>query len=178
MITIDQLAEIGRFAKPHGINGEIAASLDCEIDLCENTCVVTDIDGVYTPFFLENVRPKSQATELLKVQGIDSEKEATLLQNHTLYVLRRDFDFSQYDDQEPDGLYASDMVGFDILATGTDSKIGIIEGFNDDTDNALFIVATPHGDTVLIPVADEFITEIDTKAKTVTMDLPDGLLNL
>ena len=30
MITADQLIEIGRYNKAHGINGEISATFDCD----------------------------------------------------------------------------------------------------------------------------------------------------
>ena len=52
MITSDQLTEIGRLGKPHGINGEINAYLDVDVDTDVMHRIVLLIDGIYVPFFI------------------------------------------------------------------------------------------------------------------------------
>lgn len=47
MITRDELIEIGVYNKPHGVNGEISATIDCELDIISQfSCLVSDIDGI------------------------------------------------------------------------------------------------------------------------------------
>jgi 16S rRNA processing protein RimM len=56
--------------------------------------------------------------------------------------------------------------------------LGTIEDVNDDTENTLFIIETPTGDSILVPVAMEFISDIDSDKNIVKLDLPEGLSDL
>ena len=71
MILRDELIAIGRYNKPHGVAGEISATIDVDIDtLKELSCLVSDIDGIFVPFFVNSCRPKSQETVLLTIDGM------------------------------------------------------------------------------------------------------------
>ncbi len=52
MIAAESLTEIGHFVKPHGINGELSAVIDRDIDIDSLRCIVVSIDGIFIPFFL------------------------------------------------------------------------------------------------------------------------------
>ena len=59
MILRDELIAIGRYNKPHGVAGEISATIDVDIDtLKELSCLVSDIDGIFVPFFVNSCRPR------------------------------------------------------------------------------------------------------------------------
>lgn len=177
MIRKEELLEIASFNKPHGVNGEISVNLDePDIDLGELRCVVTEIDGIFVPFFIESVRSRGQASVLVKIEGIDNEKQAAAMSRKPLYALRSDLDIDESLD-DADGLYAADMVGF-MLSDVEKGEIGLITAINDATDNVLFIVERPDGSDVFVPVTEDFIVGIDVTARTVTMDLPEGLLEL
>ena len=47
MITSEQIIEIGKFGKPHGINGEISAFIDEDVDIEAINRIVMDVDGIY-----------------------------------------------------------------------------------------------------------------------------------
>ncbi len=175
MITDDEIILAGKFNKPHGINGEIAATLDIDADLADVKCVVTDIDGIYVPFFIENVRPKSADTVLLSIAGIDNETKAAALSNHPIYLLRDDVD--DIDDGDEDGFYAEDLIGYTIVDDRREA-VGKITDYNDSTENVLFVVNTTDGNEIFIPVADELIEEIDTEKKIIYMSLPEGITQL
>ena len=66
MITADQLIEIGRYNKAHGINGEISATFDCDtMAVGELSALVSPMDGIFVPFFVNGIRPKNNDTLLL-----------------------------------------------------------------------------------------------------------------
>ena len=46
MIVESEISAIGRTLKPHGINGEIAATVDAAVDLDGLRCIVLDIDEI------------------------------------------------------------------------------------------------------------------------------------
>ncbi len=56
--------------------------------------------------------------------------------------------------------------------------IGKIDDIDVSTDNALFIVISPEDKKILVPIVDEFITDIDMDKLSISVDLPEGLLDL
>lgn len=174
MITRRQLTEVGRTIKPHGINGEIAATVDPILDLDNARCVVLDIDGIYVPFFVESWRSRGSEAVLLDIDGVDDEKAAKALCGKDIYALNEDV---EHPGNDADGFYADDLVGYSIIdATG--ELIGVIAGIDTSTVNTLFEVKRPDDTKIYVPLADEFIIAIDPDKSTITMELPDGLLDL
>ena len=49
---------------------------------------------------------------------------------------------------------------------------------DDTTINWLFVVETPGGEQVHVPAADELMDDIDLTARTIVMNLPEGLIDL
>lgn len=178
MIKLSELAEAGHFNKAHGIKGEMSATLDFYLDLNDVKCIVVAIEGIFVPFFIKSWRPKTADTCLLTLDGIDSDVQAQEFNNRTFYILRSDIpedDEDDYDDEE--GFYASDLIGYKVH-DNTLGDIGMISGINDATQNVLFLITTPRGNEIFIPVADEYIVEIDHDNETLTTDLPEGLVEL
>lgn len=173
MITESQLLPVGRLLKPHGINGEITVLLTADVDLASLSCIVLRIDGIFVPFFLNSVRPKSSETDLVTIDGVASDADAARLCPAEVYVLKVDLPAAEAD---TDGMYASDLLGYDVVENG--KMLGKIESVDDTTANYLFIIRTPDGKEVMVPVADEFIAGIDTDTRTISLDLPEGLLDI
>lgn len=177
MIRLTELAEAGHFNKTHGIKGEISATLDIDIDLDDVKCIVISVEGIFVPFFVSSCRPKTADTCLLTIDGIDSEAKARQLVNRPFYILRSDIPDDPDDEGDDEGLYASDLIGFKVSDASL-GDIGTITGINDSTQNVLFIIETADGKEIYVPVADEFIEEIDSDSETVRTDLPEGLVDL
>ncbi len=180
MIKRSDIFPAGVFNKPHGVNGEISASFDEGVDPTATDCVIVDIDGIFVPFFITGIRPKGRDSFLLKIDGIDNEVQAKLLVNRQIFMRqseKQQIIAVDEDADDQDGLYAADLVGYTMLLTDG-SIIGKIVDIDDSTANVLFVVEKTEGDgTFLVPVADEFITDIDTDNSTLTVDLPEGLIN-
>lgn len=174
MITEDMIAEIGRFGQPHGIKGELNASLDVAPDSI--SCLICDVNGIFVPFFISSFRSRGPHSQLLTIDGINNEVEAALLKNHIIYGLKEEVHTEDDETDSDAGFYAEDLIGYTIADT-EGALTGKITDVDDSTDNVLFLAETPQGE-VLIPVTDEFITDIDTDNKIITFDLPDGILNL
>lgn len=173
MIKLSDLTAVGRFVKPHGINGEIVAMPSGDIDFAELSCVVLEIDGIMVPFFISSVRSKSAETDLVSIDGVTDEKQAASLCSHIVYALTSDIPERDY--KNGDGFYADDLVGFDIIVEG--KQIGEIVDFDDSTANYLFIVdKKDDGGRMLLPVA--FVEYVDAESCTVVMDVPPELLDL
>ena len=57
-------------------------------------------------------------------------------------------------------------------------EIGFVGEIIDNPSQSLLEVATPEGKTVLVPVVDEIVRDIDFEADTVQVKLPTGLIDL
>lgn len=169
---------MGHFNKPHGVQGEVSCSLDCDVDILERfSCIVVDIDGIFVPFFINRVRTKTVTTALLTIDGINTGEQASAtLVNKTLYVLKRDYDRlaeeAGYDDDEM--LPADFFIGSQAVIN--DSERGKIVDIDDTTANVLFVIALKDGREVLIPAVDEMIDRADDD--TIFFNVPDELLDL
>ena len=151
MIRREELIQIGQFNKPHGIEGEITASVNYDFDdLNAFSCLIVEIDG------------------------INDEREASMLVNKEIYVL--DSEFAALDVYDEDEIPVDMLIGYEIIHEG--KAIGQICGIEDSTANVLFVVNNDQGQELLIPAVDDFIDSIDTEGKQIHMSLPLELINM
>ena len=177
MIKASELTAIGAIVKPHGVKGEMVISMrDDRIDIGRTECIVMDMDGIYVPFFIENVRQKGRESFIISIDGINSDTKASEVTGKTVYALR-DRMAATSDDDADDGFYASDLIGFKALKPDG-STTGTITDIEDSTLNVLAIILTADGRTVYMPLAEEFITDIDPDSRTITFDAPEGIESL
>lgn len=176
MITREELIAIGHYNKTHGVAGEISATIDVDIDVVkELSCLVSDMDGIFVPFYVNSCRPKTSETILLTIDGIGNEQEAASLVNHDIYALKREFRL-ETEEADADGYPLDFFIGYELRdADGT--RVGTITGVDESTENAIFIVDRD-GDEVMVPATDELIVEFDIDNNLMVMDLPEGLLDL
>lgn len=176
MITRDELIAIGHYNKPHGVAGELSATVDVELEVLSGlSCLVSDIDGIFVPFFVNAIRPKSVDTMLLTIDGIENEKEAARLVNRDIYALKRDYQQESID-ADADGYPLDFFIGFE-LRDSDGSRVGEITDVDEQTENAIFVVDRD-GSEIMVPATDDLIVEFDVDNKLMVMDLPEGLLDL
>lgn len=173
MICADQLRAIGHFAKPHGINGELSAVVDSRIDIDALRCIVVDIDGIYVPFFVNGSRQRGAEAVLLSIDGITDDSQADLVANKEIFALKDDC--GDVDDDE--GFYLSDIIGFTLLDSDG-NEVGEIVDFDDSTANTLLQVRCTDSAMRFVPMSDELVEDFDIERRTITMTIPDGILDL
>ena len=103
-------------------------------------------------------------------EDIDDTDSAKLLLGRELY-----FPMKYITDSQPMNC-GEGIIGYKIYSDG--KLIGKIEGVDDSTANILFYVVTERGEELLIPATDDFVEEIDDEKREITMNLPDGLLDM
>lgn len=175
MITRGEIMPAGVLNKPHGIRGEISATFYDNVDTDAVTMIIVEQEGLFVPFFVDSRRSRSADTMLLTLDGITNETEAKELASRPFYLCADDPAFIHDDETDGEGLYAADLIGYTALSADG-SEIGHIDDIDDTTENVLFIISRPDGSEAMIPIADEFIVDIDTEKSVITMHLPDGLL--
>lgn len=180
MIEETDIRPIGKFLKTHALKGELNAQLDIDAEfMTPDTPIIVNLDGIYVPFFPSGVRPKGHFASLVSLDGIDSEEKARQFVNLTIYARNEDIDnfLGDEEDEDAEGSYADDLIGFDIVAQPGNLRIGEISDVDFSTVNVLFIIETDEG-PVYIPASPDFIDRIDTENRIVFMTLPDGLIDL
>jgi len=179
MITRQELVSIGHYGKPHGTQGEISASLSVELEGGHPlSCLVSCIDGIYVPFFIKNLRPKSSQSWLITLDGFEDKQDVAKLTNLEVFALKKDLMSLANEELTDDMIPFSYFVGWKLLLSdGT--LLGTISEIEDATENVLFVVnhqAT--NDEYMIPTNEHFIVEINEEEQIIVMELPDGLLEI
>lgn len=169
MIKKEDVYKIGRIGKAHGVKGEVSFMFDDDVfDRVDADYLVLELDGILVPFFMEEYRFRSDSTALVKFEDIDTQDRARELTNCDVYFPRQ---LADNDDEELSWTF---LVGFSIVDDKTDKQIGTIASIDDSTVNILFELE----DGRLIPASEELIADIDKDKKTITIDLPEGILEL
>ena len=168
MIKNEEVYKIGRLGKSHGIKGEISFQFDDDVfDRVDADYLVLEIDGILVPFFMEEYRFRSDSLALVKFCDIDTQERASELTGCDVY-------FPRALAEEDDTPTLASLVGFDLVEASNNKKIGTIASIDDSTANILFELE----DGRLIPATDDLITDINTKDRTIKMEIPEGLLEL
>lgn len=175
MIRQEEIVQIGQFNKPHGIDGEITASVDFDInDLKHFSCLIADVDGIFVPFFMNALRPKSSQSLLLKIDGIENETDAAMLVNKPIFVLKTEF--GELDSFNDDEIPVDCLVGYSVFQHG--ESLGHITRIDDSTANVLFVVTDSNNRELLIPAVDDFIESIDIDNQEISLNIPPDIISL
>lgn len=169
MIKEENIYQIGRLGKTHGVRGEISFLFDDDVfDRVDADYLILKVDGIFVPFFIEEYRFKSDSNAIIKFEDIDTQERARELTGADVYFPRS---LAENDDEN---LSWPVLVGFDIIEASNGRTIGRIASVDDSTLNILFCL----DDGCLIPASENLITAIDQQTRTLTMHIPEGLLDL
>ena len=173
MIRKEDVYKIGRLGKPHGIKGELSFMFSDDVfDRVDADYLVVETDGILVPFYIEEYRFRSDETALLKLEGIDTMDRAREFTNCDVFFPR------ELTDSNDEEMTWAQIVGFTLVDDIYNKVIGKILSVDDSTQNILFEVETPEGKNLLVPAADEFIKDVDSKKQQIRVQLPEGLLDL
>ena len=169
MIKREEVYRIGRLGKTHGVKGEISFLFDDDVfDRVDADYLILKVDGIFVPFFIEEYRFKSDANAIVKFEDIDTQERARELTGCEVYFPR------ELADSDDASLSWAAIVGFSLIDATTGQVVGRIASIDDTTLNILFELE----DGKLIPASEELITDVDKNNRTITIDLPQGILDL
>ena len=169
MIKEEEVYKIGKLGKTHGVKGEISFLFDDDVfDRVDADYLVLEIDGILVPFFMEEYRFRSDTTAIVKFEGIDTQERARELTGCDVWFPRA------LADSDDDTITWAAIVGFDIIDANSGQPVGRIASVDDTTLNILFCLE----DGRLIPASEDLITGINKENKQITINIPEGLLDL
>ena len=162
--------KIGVIGKAHGIKGELSIQIDDDIfDRVDAEYLVLKLDGIFVPFFMEKYRFKSDSVVLVKFEGVDTQERARELTGVEVYFPRE----LAEQDENADLSYSA-LVGYTIIDNNSGKSVGTIAYVDEQTINIMFELE----DGRLIPASEELIVDVDQKAHTIILDIPEGILDL
>lgn len=172
--SIPTLSVIGELGKVHGTKGELTAYFTIDaLQILEprHSFIFVEIDALVVPFRLNQIREKGQDAYLLCLETISSIDEAQKLVGCKLYLP------TECLETEEVSFTWQHFVGFSLLDESLHT-IGEIVEVNDLTENILFTVLSPEGKELLIPIHEDLVTHIEVAQKRLSVQLPQGLLDL
>jgi 16S rRNA processing protein RimM len=109
---------------------------------------------------------------ILKFKGVDTISDAEKLAGAEVAI-----PFEQRALLAEQEYYQSDLIGCEVVdAAGR--PLGVVEDFQETGGAPLLTVKTPDGRELLIPFANSICTRIDLEHKQITVNPPEGLLDL
>lgn len=168
MILLEEIAPVGKFAKTHGVRGEVNVDFDTDFDIDECGCLIVDMDGIFVPFFIADYRFRNDVTALIQLDGINSETRAREFFGKTVYV-KKNYLAADADNE----ITAAYYVGY-TLVDEHGRRLGQIADVDDSTANVLFVMQNE----ALIPVAAIEVIDHDEEKRVLTVSLPEGLLDI
>ena len=173
MIKQEEVYRIGVFNKPHGVRGELQFTFTDDIfDRVEADYLVCLMDGILVPFYIEEYRFRSDNAALMKLEGVDTAEQARRFTNVEVY-----FPISHAEEMDSGELSWDFFVGFRVEEIHH-GVLGEVIDVDTTTMNTLFVVTDTAGNEMLIPACEEFITDMDVSHRVVTMNLPQGLVDM
>ena len=169
MISEQDVYKIGQIGRTHGIKGEVTFNFTDDVwDRADAKYLFLRVEGILVPFFLEEYRFRSDSTALVKFLDYEMANDVQFLIGCDVF-----FPHSLTPETDDETEYTwRYFTGF-ALYDETAGLIGTIDHVDESTQNILFQVGQR-----LIPAAEEWITDINHKERTIHMTLPEGLLDL
>lgn len=163
---------VARIVKPHSIYGEVVLFSLTDVEgRLENTdhFLLLSKDDVIGKLEVES-RRFFQGRHVLKFSGISDRNSAEELRGKMLAV-----EAEEIGTLPPDTFFVHDLIGMKVcLPDGT--EIGKVKGVL-ETGGADLLEVGERGE-ILIPFTDEICREVDADRKVITIDPPEGLLQL
>jgi len=123
------------------------------------------------PFFIKSCRLHKSALLRIDFEEINDESAADSIMGCELFL-----PLEFLPKLKGDKFYFHEVIGFSIQDS-IHGNIGIINGVNDNTSQALFEVEKD-GKELLIPINDDIITKVDRANKVIHVVTPEGLVDL
>ena len=167
------LLQIAQVLKSNGTEGEIILGFRDfgpeDIDLQEPVFIY--FDGLPVPFFIESIAAKGPMKALVRLTGMKNLEDAEEVAGSDVFALRSSVEDLLYDDEELD---ATMLVGWELFSEDG-SRVGEISDFEPIPGNPCLYVEAEEG-TVMVPLHDDLILDIDEEGKKISLRIPEGLI--
>src|SRR5688572_20432391 len=170
-MEIDSLFKIGWVLKPHGLKGEVTVMLENDSpDISTLGAVFLEQDHRLVPYFIQTISTQEKKA-FIKFEDINSIEDAKKITKQSLYIEK-----SLRPKSGRGEFYDDEVVNFEV----TDKERGLlgkITGVMQAGPNRLLILEHSNKE-ILIPVNGPFITAVNKTKKLISVELPEGFLDI
>lgn len=165
---------IGKLWRARGIRGELTGELDSQEPGREEKLkeVALELGGRRRIVQIEETWRHGNVP-VFKFQGIDTMTDAELWEGAEILV--RDDDLLP--PQQGEYSHAA-LMACAVVEIGSGNRVGLVKSVEEYGGPPTLKVITGDGKEILIPFARSICRDIDTGAKVIRVELPEGLLDL
>jgi len=171
-MNFDDYYKVGYIAKPHGLKGELTIFIDADVpnDITVLDSVFVNEGEALIPYFITHISVNGNKA-FVKFEDVDTIDTAELLCKRSLYLPK-----TARPKSTKGGFYDDEVIDFQVTDE-TLGKLGTITDVMSDGPNPLLVMDYQEKE-VLIPINSPFITFVDKRKKIITVNLPDGFLDI
>lgn len=162
----------GEIIKTHGYQGKVKISFSEAFDISYHTgdWILIEFNKKPVPFLIQDITPSQDEIFIIKLTNINSDEEARELLNRKVLIQK-----SKAVIIDEEARLADELPGF-ILYDQNKAFVGSITEVQEHEHQFLLAVNTLEKKEILIPLHADLIIGIDEKDKTISMNLPEGLV--
>lgn len=177
MRSAGEFLAVGTVRRPHGVRGELLIALETDrptaVYAAGRLLHLGDPTGRPTgrTLTVERARPFQDGLllKLVELQGRTPEVEA--MRGHSLLIPA-----AEAAPAAPDEVHYRDLLGMAVVAGG--ERVGTVRDVMETAGGELLVVQRQGRRELLVPFVREMVREIDREARTLTIEPPEGLLEL
>jgi 16S rRNA processing protein RimM len=171
-MNINDCYKIGYVQKPHGLKGGVSIALDADApeNFAELQSVFLEKNNRLVPHFIQAVSVRGDKA-FVTFDDVTTPEEATAIAKCAIYLPK-----SMRAKSRRGEFYDDEIIGFEV----SDADVGLlgkVTGITEAGPNKL-IAVDYKGKEVLIPINSPFITSINKSKKKISVELPDGFLEI
>ena len=169
---MEEPVRIGKIVKPFGYKGEIKILLDISLGegFKDIEAFFIPVREKFVPYFIQDWKQQQNPLHfIVKLDDVDSKEDAQFLNGKDIYLPA-----DQIDIEEDFGF--ADLKGFKLIDQ-TSGFWGFIEEVMELPQHDVAQI-TINGKEVLVPLQEELIVEINEQGEEVTVNLPEGFLDV
>ena len=172
---MSELLLVGRIARAHGNKGQVIVNPESDFAhdrfVVGNELVVEEVQGRRTTTRRITAVRFQDGRPIVALDGVDSMNDAEALAGAELKMPAEALGALP-----ANTFYRHDLVGCEVKDTAGHA-IGRVTGVEGPMEQSRLVVAGAKGE-LLIPMAEGICVSVDTAAKTIVVNPPDGLMDV
>ena len=171
-MTTEECFRVGSILKPKGLKGELHLYVDFEgLENIKFNTLFIDTAGKLVPYFVASIKYLQKNAAYLVLEDVDTIEKASLLVRKNIYLPNK-----LKPKKKKQEFTLMDLKGFTAIDEN-EGELGVISDIH-QYPQQLIAAVTFKNCEVLFPLNEEIIKGIDLVKEIVTVDLPEGLLDI
>ena len=166
--------QLGLITKLHSFKGEVILHIDADDPrkYFSINHIFIQINNRLIPYFIKKSIVHKNNQLRIQLEGISTKEDASLLLKNTVFL-----PLELLPKLKEDQFYYHEIIGYQLIDSTTNSKIGSIINVIDHPGNTL-IEAENLGVEIIVPMNDATFDKIEKSSKKLFLKVPEGLLDI